>query len=180
MADKAWERIQETGHVKDTLEQQNNKLIHSMEYMSRDNSSLLAACALLTGSLWPAYNRIRSLTSQRNILNEYANALEGLRRMARNLSEMLNNELEEESSFETVSPRGRLSRSDGRHLVLVFRSAVIAVIAANRLRYFGHISSKIFISAACPGEIGGLSVVVAGGVSSYEDNFTGRRRPSCL
>lgn len=152
--------------MKDTLEQQNAKLIHSLEYMSRDNCSLLAACALLTGSLWPAYNRIRSLTSQRNVLNEYVNALEGLRRMARNLSEMLSNELEDESASEVSSRKGR-------HPLLVFRTAVIVVIAANRLRYYGHVSSKLFVSAACPGEIGGLSVVVAGGIRSYQNNFTG-------
>ncbi|KAK3744102.1 hypothetical protein QZH41_016791, partial [Actinostola sp. cb2023] len=171
MADKAWERIQETGHVKDTLEQQNHKLIHSMDNMSRDNSSLLAACGLLTGSLWPAYNRIRSLSSQRNILNEYANSLEGLRRMVRNLSEMLNHELEDEAIPEGTPPRSPVFY-DGRHPMLVLRTAVIAVIATNRLRYFGHTGSKLFVSAACPGDIGGLSVVVAGGTPVVEANFT--------
>lgn len=143
-----------------------------MEYMSRDNACLLAACALLTGSLWPAYRRIRALTSQRNILNEYVNGLEGLGRMARNLSDMLNNELDDESSPQSQIRKPMLK--DGRHIILVFRSAVVAVIAANRLRYFGHVSHKIFVSAACPGEIGGLAVVVAGGTKSFEDNFSGK------
>jgi len=87
--------------------------------------------------------------------------------MARNLSEMLSNELEDESASEVTSRKRR-------HPLLIFRTAVVVVIAANRLRYYGHVGSKLFVSAACPGEIGGLSMVVAGGVPSYENNFTGK------
>lgn len=93
--------------------------------------------------------------------------------MARNLSDMLNNELEDESTPEGTPPRTHLF-SDGRHPLLVFRTAVVAVIAANRLRYLGHVSCKLFVSSACPGEVGGLAVVMAGGLPRERVHFKGK------
>ncbi|XP_048583728.1 coiled-coil domain-containing protein 171 isoform X2 [Nematostella vectensis] len=170
LADKAWEKVQETGHVKETLEQRNTKLLQAVEKYSRQNASMLAACALLAGSLWPAYTRIRALTSQRNFLSDYARSLESLKHMVRSLSDMLTNELDEDTKSDS-SPTGFRAFSDGRRPVLVFRSGAIAVIAANRLRYFGSTSAKMFVSAECPGEMGGLSVVFAGGVQRSKTQF---------
>lgn len=159
IADQAWEKAQETGQAKDSLEMENARLQQSLEQSQRGESSLLTVCALLAGALWPAFGRVRALTSQRKMLSEYVRTLESLRDQSNTLSEMLSNEMEGEkrAKEESVS-RTRVLR-DGRSPVLVFRVGVIAVIAAHRLHYFGSCSSKLFLSSESPGEFGGMSVV---------------------
>ena len=172
LADQAWEKAQETGHVKDSLEMENARLQQSLEQSQRGESSLLTVSALLAGALWPAFGRIRALTSQRKILSEYIRILESLRDQSNTLSEMLSNEMESEKpTKEESSTKERVLR-DGRCPVLVFRVGVIAVIAANRLRYFGSCSLRLFVSSESPGEFGAMSTVCCGR-TSRKMNFKG-------
>lgn len=174
LADQAWERAQETGQAKETLEMENARLQLSLEQSQRSESSLLTVCALLAGALWPAFGRIRALASQRKILSEYLRTLESLRDQSNTLGEMLSNEMESEKR-EKEEPRGAKKHllRDGRSPVLVFRAGVIAVIAANRLRYFGSCSLKLFVSSECPGEFGGMSIVCCGKTSKKTSDFKG-------
>ena len=174
MADQAWERAQETGQAKDSLEMENARLQQSLEQSQRSESSLLTVCALLAGALWPAFGRIRALASQRKILSDYLRTLESLRDQSNTLGEMLSNEMEsEKGKKEETSVKGRVLR-DGRSPVLVFRVGVITVIAANRLRYFGACSLKLFVSSESPGEFGGMSTVCTGKLSRKAPEFKGR------
>lgn len=174
MADQAWERAQETGQAKDSLEMENARLQQSLEQSQRSESSLLTVCALLAGALWPAFGRIRALASQRKILSDYLRTLESLRGQSNTLGEMLSNEMEgEKGKKEETSVKGRVLR-DGRSPVLVFRVGVITVIAANRLRYFGACSLKLFVSSESPGEFGGMSTVCTGKLSGKAPEFKGR------
>ena len=66
------------------------------------------------------------------------------------------------------------SFADGRRPILVFRVGVIAVLAANRIHHFAAVSSRVFISTECPGEIGGLSAVLCGGVGKTRRPFKGK------
>lgn len=174
MADQAWERAQETGQVKDTLEMENARLQLSLEQSQRSESSLLTVCALLAGALWPAFGRIRALASQRKILSEYSRTLESLRDQSNTLGEMLSNEMEGEKreKNESRTAKKQLLR-DGRSPVLVFRVGVIAVIAANRLRYFRSCSLKLFVSSESPGEFSGMSTVCCGKTSKKTADFKG-------
>ncbi|XP_020628838.1 coiled-coil domain-containing protein 171-like isoform X1 [Orbicella faveolata] len=174
LADQAWERVQETGQVKDTLEMENARLQLSLEQSQRSESSLLTVCALLAGALWPAFGRIRALASQRKILSEYSRTLESLRDQSNTLGEMLSNEMEGEKreKDESRTAKKQLLR-DGRSPVLVFRVGVIAVIAANRLRYFGSCSLKLFVSSESPGEFSGMSTVCCGKTSKKTADFKG-------
>lgn len=164
LADEAWEKAQETGQAKDSLEMENARLQQSLEQSQRGESSLLAVCALLAGALWPAFGRIRALSSQRKVLSEYVRTLESLRDQTNTLSEMLSNEMEGEkrAKEEPPSKSSRRLLRDGRNPVLVFRVGVIAVIAINRLCNLGSCSLKLFVSSESPGEFGGMSVVCCG------------------
>ena len=128
---------------------------------------------MLSGALWPAFVRIRTLTSQRNILSEYVNCLEMLRQQTHNLTEMLNSEMEDKEKESQSHYSGRRLFADGRKPILVFRIGVIAVLAANRVYHFAAVSSKLFVSTDCPGEIGGLSPVLCGGVQKTRKPFKG-------
>ena len=174
LADQAWERAEEQGQVKDTLEMENARLQLSLEQSQRKESSLLTVCALLAGALWPAFGRIRALASQRKILSEYSRTLESLRDQSNTLGEMLSNEMEGEKreKEESRADKKQLLR-DGRSPVLVFRVGVIAVIAANRLRYFGSCSLKLFVSSESPGEFSGMSIVCCGKTSKKTADFKG-------
>ena len=152
---------------------QNARLQQSLEQSQRSESSLLTVCALLAGALWPAFGRIRALSSQRKILSDYLRTLESLRDQSNTLGEMLSNEMEgEKRKKEETLAKERVLR-DGRSPVLVFRVGVIAVIAANRLRYFGSCSLKLFVSSESPGEFGGMSIVCSGRMSKKIPDFKG-------
>ena len=153
---------------------ENARLQLSLEQSQRSESSLLTACGLLAGALWPAFGRIRALASQRKILSEYSRTLESLRDQSNTLGEMLSNEMEGEKreKEESRAAKKQLLR-DGRSPVLVFRVGVIAVIAANRLRYFGSCSLKLFVSSESPGEFSGMSIVCCGKTSKKMTDFKG-------
>ena len=149
------------------------KFQEALDKSQAQKDSLLCACALLAGALWPAFSRIRALTTQRNILSEYLKTLESLREQTNNLSEMLSSEMDREEKAERSRSR-RVFFGDGRQPMLVFRAGVIAVIAANRLYYFSSCTSKAFASSESPGELGGVSVVCSGGVSKARVDFRGK------
>lgn len=152
---------------------ENARLQQSLEQSQRSESSLLSVCALLAGALWPAFGRIRALSSQRKILSEYVRTLESLRDQSNTLGEMLSKEMEgEKRKKEESSAKEKLLR-DGRSPVLVFRVGVITVLAANRLRYFGCCSLKLFVSSESPGEFGGMSTVCSGKTSRKMLDFKG-------
>ena len=175
LADEALEKVQRTGQAKETLEQENIRLQQALQQSHRHKGSLLTSCALLAGALWPAFIRIRSLASQRNILSEYVNCLEILRQKTRTLSEMLNSEMDEKDKEKQLQSyhNGRAILKNGRRPILLFRVGVIVVLAANRIHHFSNVNSKLFVSTECPGEIGGLSVVLCGGVDKTSKPFKG-------
>ena len=148
---------------------ENARLQQSLEQSQRSESSLLTVCALLAGALWPAFGRIRALASQRKILSEHLRTLESLRDQTNTLGEMLSNEMVNENRKKEESATKERVLRDGRSPVLVFRVGVIAVIAANRLRYFGSCSLKLFVSSESPGEFGGMSIVCCGRTARKTD-----------
>uniref|UniRef100_W5N1V9 Coiled-coil domain containing 171 n=1 Tax=Lepisosteus oculatus TaxID=7918 RepID=W5N1V9_LEPOC len=110
------------------------KLMHQMQ---RESDTLLAACALLAGALYPLFWQLCALSSQKNLLLEQVDASEAFKSEIQTLVLALT--AENETQLPTEGKRKQAKR-----LVCVFRKTVIAVIAANRFQKFGQDSRHLF------------------------------------
>ncbi|NXI22092.1 CC171 protein, partial [Sterrhoptilus dennistouni] len=104
----------------------------------KEHSSLLAACALLAGALYPLYDRLCAMSSQRDFLQDQVNIYELVNWKIRTLVHALSDDKENSQDEEKLKKR----KSQG--LIYVFRRAVIAVLAANRLQVLAQSSSSLF------------------------------------
>ncbi|XP_074426581.1 coiled-coil domain-containing protein 171 isoform X2 [Larus michahellis] len=126
--EKRWEKLAlENVSVKNTLMQ-----------VQKEHSSLLAACALLAGALYPLYGRSCAMSSQRNLLQDQVNSYELVNQEIRTLVHALS-DVEEDNQDEA-----NLKKRKFRGLIHVFRRGVIAVLAANRLKVLSQSSSSLF------------------------------------
>ncbi|XP_072778711.1 coiled-coil domain-containing protein 171-like [Taeniopygia guttata] len=111
--------------------------------------SLLAACALLSGALCPLYGRLCSVSCQRDILQEQVNQHKLLNQKIISLLYAL------PTNVGNSQVEGRLGQRRAKHLIYVFRRAVIAVLAAHRLRALARYSGTFFVwtdgSRGCTG-----------------------------
>ncbi|NWR24770.1 CC171 protein, partial [Emberiza fucata] len=121
------------------LAQENNSLKNSLLDAVKARSSLLAACALLSGALCSLYGRLCAMSCQRDILQEQVNQNQLLKQEIISLLYAL------PTVVERNQDEGRLRQRRAKHLVYVFRRAVIAVLAANRLRAVGRHSCTFFV-----------------------------------
>ncbi|NXC61683.1 CC171 protein, partial [Aleadryas rufinucha] len=128
------------------LEQTCEKLAHenasvrnTLANAQNERSSLLAACALLSGALHPLYRRLCEMSSQRDLLRDQVNLHNLVNQKIGSLLHALPANVENSQD----EARLRLRRATG--LVYVFRRAVIAVLAANRFRVLGQHSSSLFV-----------------------------------
>ncbi|NWT55543.1 CC171 protein, partial [Erythrocercus mccallii] len=103
----------------------------------KEHSSLLAACALLAGALYPLYGRLCAMSSQRDLLQDQVNIYELVNQKVRNLVHAL-------SDKESNQDEAKLKKRKSQGLIYVFRRAVIAVLAANRLKVLARSSSSLF------------------------------------
>ncbi|XP_014728672.1 PREDICTED: coiled-coil domain-containing protein 171 isoform X2 [Sturnus vulgaris] len=104
----------------------------------KEHSSLLAACALLAGALYPLYGRLCAMSSQRDLLQDQVNIYELVNQKIRTLVHALSDD--KENSQDEAKLKKRRSQS----LIYVFRRAVIAVLAAKRLKVLAQSSSSLF------------------------------------
>ncbi|NXR38832.1 CC171 protein, partial [Zosterops hypoxanthus] len=104
----------------------------------KEHSSLLAACALLAGALYPLYDRLCAMSSQRDFLQDQVNIYELVNWKIRTLVHALSDDKENSQDEEKLKKR----KSQG--LIYIFRRAVIAVLAANRLQVLAQSSSSLF------------------------------------
>ncbi|CAN8220636.1 unnamed protein product [Coccothraustes coccothraustes] len=121
------------------LAQENNSLKNSLLDGFKTRSSLLAACALLSGALCSLYGRLCTLSCQRDVLQERVNQHQLLNQKIISLIYAL------PAVMERNQDEGRLRQRGAKHLVYVFRRAVIAVLAAKRLRALAQYSCTFFI-----------------------------------
>ena len=82
---------------------------------------MLASCALLAGTLWPACTQLEVLKSQKRRLLDFNLRLSKLHEHTVFLCETLNSEL-----------NGKTSVIQGTHALLKFRVGVVAVLALHR------------------------------------------------
>ena len=129
-----------TGTVQQGLEAECSQLQVAMTKLQTERDCLLAACALLSGAVYPLQARNTSLSTQRRILQRQLLTCTSLKQQLINLTSVL--KLDESS--HTVEDGDR--KTDKPSLMLKFRSAVIAVMAANRLNSLTHINCPNFIA----------------------------------
>ncbi|NWS15921.1 CC171 protein, partial [Pachyramphus minor] len=162
----------------DALEKKQEKVVHentsvrnSLTTIQRERSSLLAACALLSGALCPLYRRLCTMSSQKDLLQDQVNLYELLNQRIRTIVHTF--PAEEENNQGEARQRQR----SAKNLVYVFRRAVIVVLAANRLRAAASCSTSLFTWTN--GLEGGNGIQVCLGESKGKRNlqfhFTGYR-----
>ena len=121
MADESWQNLQQLNTIKEELEVQNKTLKNSRKKYIKEKTALLASCALLAGTLWPACAQIEILKSQKRCLSDLNLRLSKLHEHTVFLCETLNGELS-----------GNASVTQGTHALLRFRVGVVAVLALHR------------------------------------------------
>ncbi|XP_068035232.1 coiled-coil domain-containing protein 171-like [Anomalospiza imberbis] len=155
-AQKCEETVQKTRQnlygLEQTCEKQaheNSSMTNTLSNAHKARSSLLAACALLSGALCPLYGRLCAVSCQRDILQEQVNHHKLLNQKIISLLYAL------PTNVENSQGEGRLRQRRAKHLVYVFRRAVIAVLAANRLRALARYSCTFLVwtdaSRGCTG-----------------------------
>ncbi|NXF81184.1 CC171 protein, partial [Sclerurus mexicanus] len=137
-ARKTLEKINALEKAQENLARENASLRHALESARKERLSLLAACGLLSGALCPLYGRLRAMSSQRDLLQNQVNTYQVVNQKIRVILDAL------PAEEGTDRDEARLRQRRGRALVYVFRRAVIAVLAANRLRVLARFSTSIF------------------------------------
>ncbi|NWW81699.1 CC171 protein, partial [Climacteris rufus] len=131
------------------LTHENASVKNTLKTIQRERSSLLAACALLSGALCPLYSRLCAMSFQRDLLQDQAN----LHDLANQKIVSLIHALPAGEEKKQDDARLRQRRTTG--LLYMFRRAVIAVLAASRLRALARSSCSLFIwTKGLKGDIG--------------------------
>ena len=76
LADQAWEKVRMTGSLQQGLEKECADLRSSLLLVQREHDTLLTACALLAGALYPLHARATQLSAERSILLEHVARLD--------------------------------------------------------------------------------------------------------
>lgn len=153
--EKRWEKLAiENICVKNTLTQ-----------IQKEHSSLLAACALLAGALYPLYGRSCALSTQRHLLQDQVNIYESVNQEIRTLVHAL-------SGVEEKKQESKMKKRKFKGLICVFRRGVIAVLAANRLKVLAQSSSSLF--SWVNGFKEGIGILVCVGDSKGKHNLSSK------
>ncbi|XP_006881347.1 PREDICTED: coiled-coil domain-containing protein 171 [Elephantulus edwardii] len=126
----------EKSHEQLVLENTHFKNVLSQTH--REQASLLAACALLAGALYPLYSRSCALSTQRDFLQDQVNTFELFKLEVRTIAQALSS-IEEKKQEE-----GKMKKKSFKGLIRVFRKGVIAILAANRLKILGQSCASLF------------------------------------
>ncbi|RLV97005.1 hypothetical protein DV515_00012209, partial [Chloebia gouldiae] len=134
IAQKNSQKLYGLEQVCEKLAHENNSMTNTLSNAHKACSSLLAACALLSGALSPLYGRLCSVSCQRDILQEQVKHHKLLNKKIISLLYAL------PTNEGNSQGEGRLRQRRAKHLIYVFRRAVIAILAANRLRALARYS----------------------------------------
>ncbi|XP_059692812.1 coiled-coil domain-containing protein 171 isoform X4 [Haemorhous mexicanus] len=137
-AEKNKEKIYVLEKSQEKLALENISVKNTLTQFQKEHSSLLAACALLAGALYPLYGRLCAMSSQRDLLQDQANIYDLVNEKIRTLVHALSDDKENNQD------EAKLKRRKSQGLLYVFRRAVIAVLAANRLKVLAQSSSSLF------------------------------------
>ncbi|NWZ74005.1 CC171 protein, partial [Acrocephalus arundinaceus] len=138
-AQKNRQKLYDLEQICEKLAHENNSLRNTASDAHKARSSLLAACALLSGALCPLYGRLCALYSQRDLLQDQVNLHALVNQKMGSLLYALH------TNVENNQDEARLRQRRAKNLVYMFRRAVIAVLAANRLRALARKSCSLFV-----------------------------------
>ncbi|NXP53515.1 CC171 protein, partial [Heliornis fulica] len=138
MAEKNKEKYYVLEKRQEKLTLENVSVKNMLMQVQKEHSSLLAACALLAGALYPLYGRMCAMSSQRVLLQDQVNVYELANQEIRTLVHALS-DVKENNQDEA-----KLKKKNIKGLIHVFRRGVIAVLAANRLKLLAQSSSSLF------------------------------------
>ncbi|XP_054842104.1 coiled-coil domain-containing protein 171 isoform X2 [Eublepharis macularius] len=138
IAEKTKEKFAAAEKVQEQLLLENSRLKNVLTETQNEHTALLAACALLTGALYPLYSRSCALSTQRDFLQDQFNTYEILKHEIRTLASALA-DTEEKQCEDKVKKKRHY-----RGLIHLFRKSVIAVLAANRLQMLAQSCSALF------------------------------------
>ncbi|XP_009981205.1 PREDICTED: coiled-coil domain-containing protein 171, partial [Tauraco erythrolophus] len=162
-AEKNTEKINVLEKRREKLALENVSVKNMLTQVQKEHSSLLAACALLAGALYPLYGRWCAMSSQRDLLQDQVNIYELVNQEIRTLVHALS-DVEDNNQDEVKRKFKGLTR--------VFRRGVIAVLAANRLKVLAQSSSSLF--SWVNGFKGGVGILVCIGDSKGKRNLSSR------
>ncbi|NWW83130.1 CC171 protein, partial [Climacteris rufus] len=137
-AEKNKEKIDVLEKSQEKLALESISVKNMLTQFQREHSSLLAACALLAGALYPLYGRLCAMSFQRDLLQDQANIYELVKQKIKTLVHALSDD-EENNQDEA-----KIKKRKFQGLIYVFRKAVITVLAANRLKILAQSSSSLF------------------------------------
>ncbi|XP_063151113.1 coiled-coil domain-containing protein 171 [Candoia aspera] len=139
MAEKAKEKFSAIENIQEQLLLENSHLKALLTQTQKEHTSLLAACALLSGALYPLYCRSCALSTQRDVLQDQVNTCDIFKQEIRILASALC-ETEERKLSNSKVKKKRHSRG----WIHLFRKTVIAVLAVNRLQILGQSCNSLF------------------------------------
>lgn len=139
MAEKAKEKLAAAEKVQEQFLLENSHLKNVLTKTEKEHTALLAACALLSGALYPLYSRSCALSTQRDFLQDQFNTCEVFKHEIRTLASALTDKEEKKYCEDKVQKKRHY-----RSLIRLFRKGVIAVLAANRLQMLGQSCSALF------------------------------------
>ncbi|XP_074984901.1 coiled-coil domain-containing protein 171 isoform X3 [Caretta caretta] len=138
IAEKAKERCSVIEKAREQLVHENSQLKSILMQTQKEHASLLAACALMGGALYPLYSRLCALSTQRDFLQDQVHTYEVLKQEIRTLVNALS-DVEGKRQDEV-----KIKKKHFKGMIRVFRKGVIAVLAAHRLQILGRSSSSLF------------------------------------
>ena len=175
MADEAWEKVRVTGTLQQGLESECVNLHRQLSQYQHEHDTLLAACSLLCGAIYPLSTRCSALAAQRDVLTGQLRLFDALKSDVVTLTDALSLL---DSDMQMPAPAGDTltkrcdSAKKGRRALMTFRRVAIAVVAANRLAFLRHDHCHMFVAHnLVPGV--DSAIVCAGGVEATRRVFTG-------
>ncbi|XP_030889907.1 coiled-coil domain-containing protein 171 [Leptonychotes weddellii] len=138
IAEKNMEKLNRIERSHEQLVLENSRFKHMLSQTQREQTSLLAACALMAGALYPLYSRSCALSTQRDFLQEQVNTFELFKLEVRTLAQALS------SVDEKKQEEAKMKKKPFKGLIRVFRKGVIAILAANRLKILGQSCASLF------------------------------------
>ncbi|XP_074053649.1 coiled-coil domain-containing protein 171 isoform X1 [Macrotis lagotis] len=174
MKAQKYQEIAEENEEKSALmEKSNEQLIlensqckNKLAETQKEHTSLLAACALMSGALYPLYSRSCALSTQRDFLQDQVNTYDMLKQEIRTLVQAL-------SDVEEKKQNAKLKKKHFKGLIRVFRKGVIAVLAAKRLQILGQKCGSLFTWMESFKE--GIGILVCTGEPKENQNLSRHR-----
>uniref|UniRef100_A0A8I3NMB8 Coiled-coil domain containing 171 n=2 Tax=Canis lupus familiaris TaxID=9615 RepID=A0A8I3NMB8_CANLF len=115
IAEKNMEKLNRIEKSHEQLVLENSRFKNMLSQTQREQRSLLAACALMAGALYPLYSRSCALSTQRDFLQEQVNTFELFKLEVRTLAQALS------SVEEKKQEEAKLKKKPFKGLIRIFR-----------------------------------------------------------